>query len=439
MADEETPVIEYQRSMYKFKDVLYEQLDNGTFVYIDYKNDIKTYTHVKIGWDGNREVHIIPIDNKTTQEKIIPLPTWAEEYNTTTQLIKDIYDFSYKYLDITEKFRKMCSWYIPMSWITDNLNTINYLRALGNFGQGKTRFLDVVGMLCYKPIPMGGATNPAPIYRLMDKWKGTMVFDEFVLGRSDEATDIIQILNSGIQRGKPVWRCNPNDVTDVIPFQPFGSKVISARKPFNDNALESRCINENIKKTERKDIPIELPRAFYKEQQTLRNKLLLFRLRNWNKINDSSLTFKLPDVNPRLKQMLLPFFITYDNFKDIKEELNKFGEKYYDEQLNKISQTIEGGIVRSILELYLIDENKGITSTDILNKCKELGYETGNMKDVSIGIRRSNMGIDAKQSMVNGKSSKHVVWDSNIMKNLIKTYIPRKEQEYYGTIISSFI
>jgi len=439
MTDEETPVVEYQRSMYKFKGVMYEQLENGTFVYFDNKDIIRVCPYVDLGVSNGKEVRVIPINNKTTQEKIIPLPTWAEEYKTTTHLIKDIYDFSYKYLDVTEKFRKMCSWYIPMSWITDNLNTINYLRSLGDFGQGKTRYLDVVGMLCYKPIPMGGATNPAPIYRLMDMWKGTMVFDEFVLGRSDEATDIIQILNSGIQRGKPVWRCNPNDVTDVIPFQPFGPKVISARKPFNDNALESRCINENIKKTTRKDIPIELPRDFYKEQQTIRNKLLLFRLRNWNKINDSSLTFKLPDVNPRLKQMLLPFFITYDNFKDIKKDLNKFGEEYYDEQLNKISLTIEGGIVRSILELYLIDKNVSITSTDILNKCKELGYETGNMRDVSIGIRRANMGIGAKQSMIKGKSSKHIVWDSDIMRDLIKTYIPRKEHEYYEVIISSFI
>lgn len=430
--EEQTPVKEYQHSMYKYQGIMYEQLDSGIFTYFDKEGNGKNCHYIDLGMKDGNEIHIIPISNKTTMEKVVPLPTGMIEYGTTEQLISDIDSLLYKVLDVTNRFRKMCSWYIVMTWVMDNLNTINYLRVLGNWGAGKSRFFKSVGLLCYKPIPTGGATNPAPVYRLMDKWKSTMIFDEFVMNKSEESSAIVQILNSGIQRGNPIWRCDQQNIDDVIPFDPFGPKVIASRSKFDDQALESRCITENIKKTTRKDIPVELPRWFYKEQQTLRNKLLTFRLRNWDKINtNGSINFNLPNIDPRLKQMLLPFFITYNNFDGIKKELVAFGEEFYDEQLKEASTTLDGGIVRAILDLYLYDNNVYITSTCILAKLKDLGYETGKLSDISIGKRRGRLGIRAKQTMVKGKNLKHIIWDEEEMKALVKNYIPRTEHKLY--------
>jgi hypothetical protein len=91
---------------------------------------------------------------------------------------------------------------------------------------------------------VGGAVRSAPIYRVIERWRGTAIFDEFALSKSDETTDIIQILNNGFQRGKPVLRCKDGDYNDVECFDSFGPKILATRKQFEDRALESRCITE---------------------------------------------------------------------------------------------------------------------------------------------------------------------------------------------------
>ena len=54
-----------------------------------------------------------------------------------------------------------------LSWCYDVLNTVPYLRALGDYGTGKSRFEDIIGGLCYKPMFTNGAITPAVIYRVL--------------------------------------------------------------------------------------------------------------------------------------------------------------------------------------------------------------------------------------------------------------------------------
>ena len=408
---------------------LYEQTRNKQFVCLQDDKKTALYVDEVTVTDKNNKptFKFIPLSNKVTNIGVIPLPLMPVEYGSTDSLVKEIEDHIYKYLDISERFRKLSAWYDVMSWVKDNLNTINYLRALGYLGWGKSRFFNVVGKLCYKPIPFAGAINPAPLYRLMDQWHGTLLLDECVIKGSDQSNDLIQVLNAGIERNRYVFRCDPDNKNEVEPFDPFGPKVIASRESFQDNALESRCITEHMRPTNRPDIPIELPPRFYLEQNDLRNKLLMFRLRNWKMVNAENIDkIVLPKTTNRLKQMIMPFAITFYDHPIIIKDLNTFAEEYYKEQLSDSSKSLEGGVVYTI---YLLHEGLGeanISSTDILEKMKNIGYETGNYKDVSIGIIRSNLGIDAKQK--GGK--KCIVYDERLMQQLIERFLTEEQVEY---------
>jgi len=208
--ENEKTIIRTSRLIDKANNKLFEQVLGGVYVTYDKTNNIVK----KVSQVETSKFVFIPIDNKTTKAKAIKLPLNVNEYGRTSNLLKEIENHIYKYLDVSNQFRKLSSWFILMSWIPDNLNTVNYLRALGDWGSGKSRFFNIVGGLCYKPIPMAGAINPAPLYRLMDMWKGTMLLDECVLNKSDESSYIVQILNAGIERYKYVWRCDTEDVKD---------------------------------------------------------------------------------------------------------------------------------------------------------------------------------------------------------------------------------
>jgi hypothetical protein len=411
---------------------LYEQIQGNQFVYLE--DDKKTVRRIE-AIETERFV-VYPIEDKATEIGAIKLPYTASEYSDSLKLQRDIENHIYKYLDVSDRFQKMCSWFILMSWVTDKLNTVNYLRCLGDYGVGKSRFFNTVGHLCYKPIPFAGAITPAPLYRLMDIWNGTLILDECVIPYSDKSSDIIQILNSGIEKHRYVWRCDENN--NPVPFYPFGPKVIASRTKFTDKALDSRCITENIKRTKRKDIPIDLPPDFYTEQVELRNQLLMFRLRNWNVVSgDYIKKIQLPDVDNRLKQMMLPFAITFYTFPKITEELNDFIIQYDAEHIENNAESLQGGIVYAICNLYLEKKQEQISSKDILDEMKNLGIEVAQISDVKIGKERKGLGIDAKQTTYLGTSKMSIIWDDENMTSLIKKYVTKDKQNYFLDLIET--
>ena len=432
----ETELPKYYTSMYKLYDgkktILYEQLSNGKFAtYNVKKNKVELFNNIELA-----ERIVLPLNNKITQKKAIPLPSGAVEYGSTLGLIDEIDKHINKYADLPNAFMKLGTWFILMTWVKDNLTSINYLRFLGDFGSGKTRAWNVFGRLCYKPIMLGASHRVAPLYRLQDVWQGTMCLDECVLKDSDESSDIIQVLNAGIEKGVFVPRCDTNDSNEVDLFDPFGPKVISSRASFIDDAIESRCITNKMKKTRRKNIPINLTRAFFKEETELRNKLLMFRFRNWEQVNaDNILKTELPETDRRLQQMMAPFAVTFHEFPKIIGDLNEFMIGYYDKQVEYASGTVNGGIVKAMLEMF-VECKIQITSSDILSKMKELGYETGYLRDNTIGKKRKGLGVEAKQMVFRDNKGKSVskmsiIWDKDLMEALMKQYVPMKDREKY--------
>jgi len=158
------------------------------------------------------------------------------------------------YVDVSPFFETISAYYILLSWLYDRVNTLPYLRVLGDTGTGKSRFLDTVGRLCYKATIVSGAITPAPIYRLIRKWQGTIIIDEGDFRASDEKNEVVKILNCGFERGRPVVR-SQKDHPDSLQILPtFSPKIIASRKRFDDVALESRCLTEIMQETDR-DVP----------------------------------------------------------------------------------------------------------------------------------------------------------------------------------------
>src|SRR5262249_22622537 len=65
-------------------------------------------------------------------------------------------------------------------------------------------------------------------------------------------------------------------------YHVFGPKLVATRGTFEDRALESRFLTEEMgHATLRNDIPISLPATYKDEALRLRNQLLLFRFRRF--------------------------------------------------------------------------------------------------------------------------------------------------------------
>lgn len=283
-------------------------------------------------------------------KNFIYAPSGIEEYGTAQQLYDEIRAYIQKYVVLEdERFYDVAAGYVLMTWVFDRFSTVPYLRVIGELGTGKSRFLEVVGKVCNRVMMASGSITMAAVFRTLDVVQGTLVFDEADFRSSDMTDDIVKLLNGGHKKDAPVVRMEiVDDQYKTASFRVFGPKVLGSRHPFADTALESRCVAHRMFPKEDIKVPVLLPRSFDAETQTLRNKLLMYRLRNFHQISDDEsavggLRF------PRLKQTALALAsvvktVSNENHKSVIEYL----ADYQTDILNAVSTDIYADIILCI-------------------------------------------------------------------------------------------
>jgi len=420
-----------QTSFYIHGTKILEQIQvdgQSTFLSYDTENDkAEIIPQLDIG----RILTVMPINGEDVELGAVKLPSGVEEYGDTLTLLAEIEAHIYSYLDVSPNYLKFAAYYVLLSWLYDRFHTLPYLRALGDTGCGKSRFLDVIGGLCYKAISASGCVTPAPIYRMLRKWQGTLVLDEADMKNSDEYNEVVTILNCGFERGRPVIRATKDNPDKVQILPVYGPKVFATRRRFKDVALEARCLTEIMRETDRDDIPPVLGRKFFEEQQTLRNKLLLFRLRNYFNVDpEAASSLNLDGIEPRLRQISEAFTSLFANEPEVLESYREFITNHQRELIEQRAATKTGQVVEALFELleektfhvpsvpsYMGDSElgTGIAASDIAEK-------TG-LTSQAVGAILKGLGLETKRMRQGGQNKRMIIYNKARFEKLRKRYI----------------
>lgn len=317
---------------------------------------------------GGGERRLVPYSpqNNLLVNEVVLFPSRPEEYGSAAALVADVQAYIHRYADLSPVFEKIASYYALLSWLYDQFNELPYLRFRGDPGTGKTRSLLVLGSVCYKPIFASGASTVSPLFRILDAVRGTLIIDEGDFRLSDERAEVVKILNNGNARGFPVLRSevSPNREFNPRAYHVFGPKLVATRGAFDDRALESRFLTEEMGHGGlREDIPISLPSAYKDEALQLRNKLLLFRFRNRTR---ASALQDLIDrtVEPRLNQIFLPLLSIVED-ESVKAELRELARRYNREIIAERGMDAEAHILEIIRDMVASDDRTTLSVKEI--------------------------------------------------------------------------
>lgn len=257
-----------------------------------------------------------PIDDELFQKPGgVQIANDLTEYGTEKELIREIENYLSAYLDLKPLFLKLTALYILFTYIFDTVLELSYLNATGDPGSGKSRFGSTVCFASRRGLAMI-TPSAASLYRIVDKFSPTIFVDEFNSeANSDDSAAVIQILNAGYQKTAQI----PRQValgdgrfrTEM--FDPYCPKIIGSLKQSNSNAFNSRCIQIQMERTTRNDIPLRLSRKHLQDAQNLRNKLTLWRLRNIQndfeaKLDRAAAELQKSGIVPRSIQINIPLF-----------------------------------------------------------------------------------------------------------------------------------
>ncbi len=288
-------------------------------------------------------------------QRIVLFPEKAEEYGSEKQLVREIQSFLHDWFDFGDPFyEKLAAYYILFSWLYDCFENLPYLRALGDYGTGKTRFIQTIGVLCYRPMLVSGASTASPIFRLIDMFRGTLVMDEADFANSDAESELIKIINVGYYKGGCVMRAEKEQDTDIYApetYDVFGPKILATRKPFSDRAVESRCLTKRTTTARpRPGIPYILNDKFWARSNTLRNKLLMYRLRNHRRVEvDDALANE--SVEPRLNQVTMALKSIIEDL-EMRREIDVFVSAYNQTLISDRQLTMPAIVVQALVDIY---------------------------------------------------------------------------------------
>lgn len=285
------------------KNIIDTLYDNCNTEFIVFERKSKKITLVKkLDMQWETYYPISPHSTFITSGSIL-FPGTIRDYWNINTLIKDIQDYIYKYVDIPPDFITISSYYVLMTYIYTNFSEIPYLRVIWDYGSGKSRFLKIVGSVCYIPMITNGGTSTSAIFRMIEQYKWTLILDEADFNFSDTTSDVIKLLNNGYQKWCPIIKADWKNFEPNC-YEVFCPKIIWGRSEFRDKATESRCLSHVMKRSNRKDLPIGLDQTFYEESLLLRNKLLQFRFDNLDNIKIQNI--KIEGLEPRLNQIINP-------------------------------------------------------------------------------------------------------------------------------------
>jgi hypothetical protein len=219
----------------------------------------------------------------------VRLPSQATASGGLDDIANQMKSFIHRYFECDEDFENLAVLWALHTWVYERFRATPYLRFLGSWGTGKSRATEVVGAISYRPVALTGSSSPAALYRIIEPIGGTLLIDEADYSDTQVGTEVAKILNSGYQQGGCVWKTEKNTNGEFVPtaYDVYGPKIINGRKAFRDDATESRCLLHRPKRKTRQDIPVQLPGDFYTEAESIRNQLLDWRMRNFEKFHEN--------------------------------------------------------------------------------------------------------------------------------------------------------
>lgn len=340
--------------------------------------------------------------NNLIRNRVVLLPSRPEDYPSEEELVGDVQAYIHRYVNVSPRFERLASYYVLLTWVYDRFNELPYLRLRGDYGSGKTRFLLVVGAICNKPIFASGASTVSPLFHTLDAFRGTLVLDESDFRFSDEKAEIVKILNNGNVRGLPVLRTEVTAQREYNPraFHVFGPKLVATRGYFDDPALESRFVTEEMtSQSLRKDIPIALPDRYREEAQALRNKLLLYRLRNYVRLAPRSGVVD-PDIEPRLNQIFLPLLAVVGE-GSLAKDIRALAREYQRDLVARRGMDVEAQVLEVIRDLTAADPTSRLSVKEVTDKFIErygTDYDRGVTPKWLGGILRRSLQLKTHKS-----------------------------------------
>lgn len=313
---------------------------------------------------------LVPSYDENIECGAVKLASGLGELKSSAELISLMAKYYAKFFYLEEKSRyRFCASYALFTWVHDCFEALNFLRARGGSGSGKSDLMYLVGLTSYRFAVTLSISSSASYKGIAKLYRATVMIDEADnLMKKDDGTMEAFLKGRSMKRYSNAMNMmevmGPNGKTFVpTTTNVYGPTLITMYHSFKDPGIENRCVTFDLSQVDtftldQHDIePGYYPPELEIEGEQIRNMALRWRLQNWQKKIELSpeqrKQHKLADplVSPRVNQVLRPMKVlaVLQNDMDLLEELKQIGQANYEDEMIKRAGSFEALVLRAVV------------------------------------------------------------------------------------------
>lgn len=324
-------------------------IEGGDYQFLIYNK--KTGTTAKVKSFEYRNKVYCPIVDDISRNNGIALPSDISEYKDTQEILDQMHEFLKKYIELPSFYEKFLPNLVLFYWVYESFPFIPYLQFVGRTSTGKSTAMEVLGSICYKPINTTGSLTIASVFRIATSWKGTLLIDEFEKA-GENAREMVSFLKSGVSDNL-ILRTEGDVKKEVKAYAVKAPKIFTSENPISDAGLQSRTIVIKMEKNKR-PVPLYRLPHYYDEAQAIRNKLLLWRLRNLKNVDLTKIEYGFPELkflDKRVQQVITPIY--YFSEENTRKDILEFASEQESETKRERRESIHGIIFETLYDIYV--------------------------------------------------------------------------------------
>lgn len=334
--------------------------------YIVYNFEAETFTRQKeidLGeTDANgRHIIYVPPYNDALKKGLVIVPSDVAE-TTFKEVFEEIDCFATSAYDPCgqDAFVKLLARIAVGSWFLDRFvaDPVFDIAGAGKFApilpirgpsqSGKNRLAFVLRLLSYRPYFEMSTYRIPSLYRPLDLWQGTLVLDEADFANTNEKSELIHFLNCRAT-GTPLSRQNPKNPKITDTFTNFGLTIVTQRRPFDDNATESRAIPYYSEASDKK-LPVIETDEMLKKGLELQNKLLYLRMKYYRQVIIDKTAWVNDLKDHRLVASLLPLLALSKHEPSLRETITQTAMEVEKAKIEEKANSMDGLIINFLWE-----------------------------------------------------------------------------------------
>ncbi len=301
----------------------------------------------------------------------------ALPYGSQEELWEECYGILKDFVCLPEDIIQILTWTMLYYNIWDHpaFRTCFYLVIRGFSGKGKNRLLDVFRECCLRTLNLGNSPSIPVLFRAPQGLKPILLLDEVMWDpKNPNYNDYSGIWNSGFQKTGSVPRMerDKHESFKVKYFNTFGPKIAIIQGELPPGPAQSRCImvelpssedefKELVRRRQKDNLnTIELSQDFFDRAMQFKNKVLMWRFENWDRIQYTEKYADLNIASCRLFQAINPMLSVIDDQKT-NEKIIVYMKTLEDIRQGEEINDLDTAILKAIYEML-----SGVIKQDLI-------------------------------------------------------------------------